>query len=435
LAFSNPKAALLCVGSELLRGKINTHVVTLSRRLAPLGIDLVSEQTLPDDQQALTDAIARALKQVSVVFVTGGLGPTFDDLTREAASAASRRPLRLSKPMLRTIQAKFRKARYRRMPPANERQAYLLDGAIPIPNANGTAPGQWVELGVGRREWGLKDSFPPTPHSPRVLILLPGPPRELHPMLEGFVIPRLMKTFPTAPRAEAHLHFVGVPESVADHAIRPIIAKEKGVDFTILAHLGLVDLDVFVTSGSLRQAHSRCERIVARVLKKLGKFCYGRDSAYPLEKVVGDRLRKKRATVAVAESCTGGKLAARLTEIPGSSDYFLGGVVAYENHIKEGALGVPVSLFKQFGAVSAPVAKAMAVGIRERFGSTYGVGITGIAGPGGGTPAKPIGLVYIAVSSPRGVAVKEYRFGGSRDAVRQRAVVMAMRDLLQRIDG
>lgn len=424
------KAALICVGSELLRGKINTHVATLSRALAALDIEMTHEETLPDDQPLMVDAIRRVLANYPLVFVTGGLGPTFDDVTREAASEASGHRLVLSEKQLAVIRAKFRRAKYRKMPPANERQAYLLEGALPIPNANGTAPGQWVELAEGRNAQFATRRATRIAHC--VLILLPGPPRELQPMLSSFVLPRLRKTFPSRPRAEAHLHFVGIPESRADEAVRPIIekhAKKGSIDFTILARLGLVDLDVFVSDDSLRKAKARCEVVVREVLRKLHRFCYGRDEDYPLEKVVGDLLRRKRATVATAESCTGGKLAALLTDIPGSSAYVLGGVVAYENHIKEGALDVPAELLRKEGAVSSSVAKAMAEGVRKRFDSTYAIGITGIAGPSGGTPKKPVGLVYIAVAGPRSTVVKECLFGGSRDVVRERAVVMALNQL------
>jgi nicotinamide-nucleotide amidase len=428
------RCILICVGSELLRGKLNTHASHISRRLASIGLSLNEENTIADDVRELTDALRRALDRFDVVLVSGGLGPTFDDLTREASSAAAGRRLVLSQDLLNGLRKKFRRARYR-MPPANARQAFLLDGARMIPNGVGTAPGQWLELGrgEGRRAKGAPH---PSPLSSRLLILLPGPPRELYPMLESFVLPRLKRIHARPPTAESHLHFVGVPESVVDMKIRPIIARQQGgtdrVQFTILAHLGLVDLDIFVSHGSLTHAKKTLNRIVLAVRKAVGGAWYGSDDAYPLEKVVGDNLRRRRQTVAVAESCTGGLLASRLTDIPGSSDYFIAGAVTYANAAKRRDLGVPGSLLKKHGAVSRQVALAMARGIRVRAGTTWGVGITGIAGPGGGTPKKPVGLVYVALASGQRAVCNAYHFTGNRDAIRQRAVLAAL-DLLRRV--
>lgn len=418
MAFSRAQWCLICVGSELLRGKINTHSSELARRLAGIGLELAEENTFGDDLAPLAEGIGRALRRHAVVIVTGGLGPTFDDLTREAAASATGRRLFRSAALLAGIRRKFKRARYR-MPPANARQADLLEGAIPIPNRVGTAPGQWLDL------------------KPPLLILLPGPPSELHPMVETFVVPRLKEAFPAPPSAEAHLHFVGVPESVVDQRVRPLIARaEKAaggqVRFTILAHLGLVDLDVFVSAASPARARRIRDAIAARVRRRMGDRLYGMDSDYPLEKVVGDLLRRKKKTLAVAESCTGGWLAKRLTDIPGASDYFLGGVVSYGNQAKRALLGVPASRLKRHGAVSRSVAAAMADGVRRRLGSQIGLGITGIAGPAGGAPRKPVGLVYIGLSAGPRTRAYEFHFSGSRQAIRQRSVLAAL-DLLRTI--
>lgn len=415
------RSLLICVGSELLRGKINTHASTLARRLQGLGIELAHEETLPDELVALTATIRRGVAEFPIVIVTGGLGPTFDDLSREAAAAALGRPLERSAKLLRGLAAKFKKARYKTMPPMNARQADVIRGARVIANAVGTAPGQWVEWAPGK-----------------ILILLPGPPRELHPMVDGFVLPRLRRTFKARPRAEGHLHFVGIPESRADQRIRPIIKRYANrrnirVDFTILAHLSLVDFDVFVEADTLASAQRTTAEIVTAIQRRLRRFCYGVGDQFPLAKVVGDHLRAARATVAVAESCTGGLLAADLTEWAGSSDYFLGGVVAYANSIKETHVGVPSVMLREHGAVSEPVARALAVGVRDRLESTYGIGITGIAGPGGGTAKKPVGLVYIGIAGPRRTFVRAFQFGGARDAVRSRAVTSALDMLRQEV--
>lgn len=412
---SRPRATLICVGSELLRGKLNTHASTFGRRLASIGIALHREHTVEDLLRDLTDQIRISLLEDAIVIVTGGLGPTFDDLTREAAAYATGRALRYDATIFNGIIRKFKSAKFR-MPTANKRQAYVLDGAEVIANERGTAPGQWLELA-----------------DHRVLILLPGPPTELEPMLENVVLPRLRKFFPDRPRAEAHLHMVGVPESVVDERVRPVIDKEnpEDVDFTILAHLGLVDLDVFVRQQTVAGAKKKLERLTRRIEERMGKAFYGRDASYPLEKVVMDRFVTKGMTLAVAESCTGGFLAKRLTDIAGSSRYFLGGVVTYSNAAKITLLDVPKNLIKRYGAVSAPVAAAMACGVREKFESAWGVSTTGVAGPDGGTIAKPVGLVYIGIATPQGTKTMEYRWRGTRDSIRQRAIISILDFLRQ----
>lgn len=414
-----PRISLVCVGSELLRGKINTHASTLARRLSGLGLHLSDEQTVSDDLPHLTRVISKALLTRDIVFVTGGLGPTFDDVTREAVSAASGRPLVLSQLLLRGIRAKFKRARLRNMPPANARQAYLLSGARAIPNSVGTAPGQWLD-------WR-------GPHR-CVLILLPGPPSELNPMLETHVLPRLKKEFPQGARAEAHLHFVNVPESHVDHRVRPIVARESGADFTILAQPGLVDLDVFVTGGTQKIVKARLSRIVKAIKTKTRSSFYGMDPEHPLERVVMNGFLSARETLAVAESCTGGELSKKLTDIPGSSSYFLGSVTSYSNTAKNSLLDVPETMIRAHGAVSAPVAQAMADGTRARFGSDWAISITGVAGPDGGTSKKPVGLVFMALSSARTRKTYRFQFAGNRSRIRFRATVAAL-DLLRRVHG
>ncbi len=446
----NPKLCLICVGSELLRGKINTHASIIARHLGAIGLTLSSEQTAGDDLESLTRCIRRALFSYEVVIVTGGLGPTFDDLTREAASEASGRPLVLSSLLLQGIKKKFRRAGHRKMPPANKRQAYLLDGAKAISNSVGTAPGQWIqgrkERGKGKGERDRESLFEVTPITPQpfpvacalspipsLLILLPGPPSEMEPMLDRFVIPRLARLFERGAHSEAHLHFVGVPESVIDHKIRPMIQKEAGVDFTILAHPGLVDLDIFVHAKTRQLAAARLDRIVRSVRKSTGPAFYGRDADFPLEKVIMDKFVTSSATLAVAESCTGGTLAGRLTSVPGSSKYFLGGYVTYHNRAKQSLLGVAQATLRTHGAVSKETAIAMARGVRASLGSTWGAAITGIAGPSGGTTGKPVGLVFLAVAGPGYTRSMRVQFRGSRDTVRAKAV-LGMLNMLRELD-
>lgn len=412
-----PRISLICVGSELLRGKINTHASTLARRLSGLGLELAEEHTISDDLGALTQAISRAITTQDVVIVTGGLGPTFDDLTREAAAAACGRKLALSQPLLSEIRRKFSRARLKAMPPANARQAYLIEGAQPIANPVGTAPGQWLRLR------GVRTSL---------LILLPGPPSELIPMLNDFVIPHVRQHYATGAHAEAHLHFVNVPESLVDQQVRPIIAREKGANFTILAQPGLVDLDIF-TSGATRSAAERqLNRLVRAVRSRTGTAFYGMNENYPLEQVILKGFVRAKQTLALAESCTGGAIAKLLTDCAGSSAYFVGGVTSYHNRVKAGVVGVPSALLKKHGAVSAPVALAMADGVRQKMGSTWALSVTGIAGPGGGTPLKPVGLVYMALVGPSVRRTFKFNLTGGRARIRFRAGVHAL-DLLRRI--
>jgi nicotinamide-nucleotide amidase len=405
-----PSVALICVGSELLRGKINTHASTISRYLCALGLSLVAEQTVSDDQSTIASAIASALHTHNIVLVTGGLGPTFDDLTREAAAEATGYALELSLPLLREIKQKFKRAKLPSMPPANERQAYLLEKAEALSNTVGTAPGQWLEV----------------PGSGAILVLLPGPPSEMEPMFTGFVMPRLKRRFPAGARAEAHMHFVGVPESVIDQQVRPIIEKYKGCEFTILAKPGLVDLDIFVQEKSVARARACLGRIVLAIQRKTRPSFYGMDEDFPLEKVVMKRFLSQKATLSVAESCTGGLLAKRLTDASGSSKYFLGGVVSYANSVKRSMLEVSREVLWKHGAVSEEVALAMAHGVRSKFGSAWALSITGIAGPGGGTAKKPVGLVYIALVGPKSKKSYRFHFRGSRSVIRDRAVTAAL---------
>ncbi len=400
-------------------------------RLLSLGIEIAHEQTVADDLDRLTSAIQRALRAYPLVIVTGGLGPTFDDLARAAAAAATGRPLKRSPQVLQDLNVKFKSARYKVMPPMNARQADVLEGAYVLKNLLGTAPGQWLELPSEKVEEG-------TLVERRVLILLPGPPRELKPMLERDVLPRLKKTFKTRPRAEGHLHFAGIAESLADQKIRPVISKYRNakgiaIDFTILAHFSLLDFDVFVEADTSAIAEHTVAEIMRKVERPLRQFCYGKNDDYPLEKIVGQALRRSHATLAVAESCTGGMLSAQLTGEPGSSDYFLGGSVVYANRLKETELNLPHDLIEREGAVSSGVARALAEGIRRKMQSSYGLGITGIAGPGGAMQGKPVGLVFVGIATPRGTPVKKYLFSGARDVVRARAVTAALDMLRQEL--
>jgi nicotinamide-nucleotide amidase len=403
-----PKAALVCVGSELLAGQVNTHQAWLSVRLIRAGFEMTGEASVPDDVTMIAAALRRALAEADAVVVCGGLGPTFDDLSREAAAKALGRRMTFRPALWRVILKRF--ARYKmKVPDENKRQAMVLAGADVLDNPNGSAPGQRLRA------------------KGRTLILLPGPSSEMYPMFEA-VLPRLARdhargVFP----AEFSVRLSGVPESIADEKLDPVRARWPRARFTILASGGEVSFHAASPERSRAAALAARARLRREILAAVGEYAHGEGDA-TLEAALGGRLKKRRLTLAVAESCTGGLLGSRLTSVPGSSAYFLGGIIAYANAVKIRRLGVPARLLARRGAVSAESAAALARGARRALGADVGVSITGVAGPGGGTKTKPVGLVYVAVSGPgRAEAVKRLEIHGPRDAVRARAVTAALR--------
>jgi nicotinamide-nucleotide amidase len=403
-----PKAALVCVGSELLAGQVNTHQAWLSVRLIRAGFEMVGESSVPDDTALIAAAIRRALAAADAVIVCGGLGPTFDDLSREAAAKALGRRMAFRPALWRVILKRF--ARYKmKVPDENKRQAMVLSGAEVLDNPNGSAPGQRLRA------------------KGRTLILLPGPSSEMYPMFEA-ALPRLARdhargVFP----AEFSVRLSGVPESIADEKLDPVRARWPRARFTILASGGEVSFHAASPERSRAAARAARTRLRREILAAVGEYAHG-EGDVSLEAALGARLRKRGLALAVAESCTGGLLGSRLTSVPGSSDYFLGGIISYANSVKMRSLGVPARLLARRGAVSAECAAALARGARRALGADVGVSITGVAGPGGGTKTKPVGLVYVAVSGPgRAEAVKRLEIHGPREAVRGRAVTAALR--------
>jgi nicotinamide-nucleotide amidase len=411
---------LLCAGSELLDGRLNTHLAKISVLLACRGLGLSREMTLPDDRAALADAIAAALGRCDGLIVCGGLGPTFDDLTREAASDALGLPLRYHAPIFRSIQSRFSKIRLR-LPAENRRQAFVLAGARVLANKNGTAPGQLLTLP------------PREPGGPvRTLALLPGPWRELHPMLMDEVLPALVKRYAARVFTERlSLHLAGIPESAADEKLTRLVATAGGRrSFTILSYPGQVDFHARVTGASASAARSELDRVRRAALKAVGAFTLW-EGDEPIEAVVGRTFAEKRLTLSVAESCTGGSIASRLTDVPGASSFFLGGAVAYSDSLKRDLLGVRPETLRRFGAVSEECCREMAEGVRRRTGASVGLSVTGIAGPSGGTASKPVGLVYLGIAGPkRRSSVHELRLAGSREFIRSRASTRALQILL-----
>ncbi|MBI4458877.1 MAG: competence/damage-inducible protein A [Acidobacteria bacterium] len=405
-------AEIIAIGSELLTPhRSDTNSLFLTGRLNQLGVEVVFKTVVGDDRQRLTETIALAWRRSDLVFTIGGLGPTEDDLTRECASAALGRPLQPDDTLAADLEARFR-TRGMAMPAINLRQILVIEGAAVMNNRNGTAPGQWIE------ERG------------KILVLLPGPPRELRPMFVEYCLPRLRGRLPSVFIRTRVLRMAGLPESAAEEIAAPIYTRYQNPVTTILASPGEVQLHLRSHAHAEAEAESLLDRLSSELEQALQDFVFS-STGESLEAVTGALLKNKAATLAVAESCTGGLLAQRITSISGSSAYFLGGVVCYSNAAKAEWLDVSVEDLEKHGAVSATIAKALAEGVRRKADSTFGLGITGIAGPEGGTPAKPVGLVYLALAGPDGARVLEKRYLGEREIIRWQAAQTAL-DLLRR---
>ncbi|MDE2291433.1 MAG: CinA family nicotinamide mononucleotide deamidase-related protein, partial [Elusimicrobia bacterium] len=401
-------AEAVCVGSELLSGRVDTHTSHLASRLPSASLRLARSTAVPDDLPAVRDAVFAAAARADAVLVFGGLGPTFDDITREAVAAAFGRKLVYRPALYAAILRRY--ARYRlRVPSNNRRQAFLIEGARALDNPNGSAPGQALES-----PWG-------TP-----VFLLPGPPAEMYPMLARRVLPELTRRFGAGlASARRVFRFYGVAEAACDQRLRPVMARHPDVSFTILADLGLVELHAAARARSARDAVAALDRLERGVAAAMGDAYYSREGE-SLPDAVGNLLKNKGWRLAVAESCTGGLIAGQLTTVPGSSDWFLGGAVAYSNALKTSLLGVETDLLARHGAVSEETARAMALGACSRLGAEAGLAVTGVAGPGGGTKAKPVGLVYLAAAVPGRVEVVRRLFPGNREQVRRRTVAHAL---------
>lgn len=410
-------AEIIAVGSELLTpAKVDTNSLYLARKLAERGIQLIRKSVVGDDRRRLAEEIRRARRTVELVLLSGGLGPTLDDLTREAAADATSRPLVLHESIVRDIAARFRSFN-RPMAEVNKRQAYVLEGAEILANARGTAPGQWLEDDCG------------------ILVLLPGPPRELEPLFEQACLPRLDRRAPGGHFFTHTLRIAGMGESDVEQRISRIYARENRVDTTILSSPGDIQVHLVARAEEAGLARTVAEGLGAELQQALGAAVYSLDGA-SLDTTVARLLRQRDWSLAVAESCTGGLLAGRLTEVPGSSEFFAGGIVSYSEAAKDQWLGVPAETLQAHGAVSEATAAAMAAAAQHRASETLGepsagVSTTGYAGPSGGTESDPVGTVYIGVASPVGIRIHRRRFGGGRRRVRTLAVQAAL-DMLRR---
>lgn len=401
-------AELIAVGTELLLGyTINDDCAHVGRALAGLGISCRRHVTVGDNPGRLEEAIRTALDRADLVITCGGLGPTVDDVTLETISAATGRRLIPHPEILRKIETRFRRLGIR-MPPSNHRQALLPEGAVELPNAIGTAPGFLLAL-------------PRT----KYLAALPGPPAELIPMMEKHLAPRLRRLCGQGVIRSRTLQVTGLTESEVDAKARDLLALDGPVTVGIYARPGQVDLRITARAASPAAADRQIVPVERKIRRRLGKLIYATDGE-PLETVVGRLLRQKRTTLSVAESCTGGLIQHRLTEVPGASDYFVGGVVSYANAIKNTVLSVPADTLKKHGAVSPQTAGLMAGGIRRFTGSRLGLAVTGIAGPTGGTKQKPIGLVYVALDTGRSTLLRRFLFSGSRSQIKFKASQAAL---------
>jgi nicotinamide-nucleotide amidase len=408
-------AEIIAIGSELLTPyRQDTNSLFLTERLNELGVEVHFKTVVGDSRGDLVAVARAAIARSDVVIFMGGLGPTEDDLTRECVAEALGIEIHRDPEVITALYKRFAERRLA-MPENNSRQADVLDGAVLLKNANGTAPAQWLVTHYNNQN--------------RYIMLLPGPPHELKPLFDTECFPRLKEKLPQQFIAKRMLR-VAMGESACDARIAPIYTKVAEVLTTILAHGGETQVHLQSRAKSQEEAERRVAELSDLIQDELGDAVFS-TAGETLEQIVGYYLQMRGATLAVAESCTGGMLAERLTSVSGSSRYFLGGSVVYSNELKTEFADVPPPLIAEHGAVSRPVALALAKGIRERTNATFGIGITGIAGPTGGTPEKPVGLVFIGISRENENEAVERRFPGDRERIRLWASFTAM-DLLRR---
>lgn len=404
-------AEIIAIGSELLTPfHTDTNSLWLTEQLNAIGIDVKLKTIVGDDEARLETAINDALSRSQIVISTGGLGPTEDDITRKIFSQALKRPLILSTEILATIRGLF-ESRGFPMAPNNEKQALILAGAQILHNAKGTAPGMLIN------------------EDGKVVVILPGPPREMKPMFEQQILP-VLQTLSAGMRVKRRvIRVAGMGESALDSLIAPIYGQYQNPTTTIL--FTRTDVQIHLTAHALSDelAEGLLSELATKIIEKLGTNVFSVGGA-SLEEVVGQLLLKKQYTIATAESCTGGLISTRLTDVPGSSQYFFGGVVSYTVQAKIDILGVPTELINTYGVVSGEVAEAMAQGIRRLSGATIGVSVTGFAGPDSGD-GQPVGLVYIGLASESDVSHKRLQLPGGRERVRWFSSTMAL-DMIRR---
>jgi nicotinamide-nucleotide amidase len=401
-------AEIIAIGSELLTPqKVDTNSLYLTDQLNALGVEVVRKTVIGDERERLMDTILGAVARSQIIVLTGGLGPTEDDLTRDAVASALGRTMIFRQDICDLIEERFRRFQ-RKMVEINRRQAYVVEGAEVLANDRGTAPGQWIE------------------QNSKVLMLLPGPPNELKWMFEMHCLPRLQKLLPPQVIRTLMLRVVGMPESDLDQLIAPVYLRYPNLATTILAVSGEIHIHLRARSSDASQAEALIAEVAAQIEPLIGDRIYSRNGD-SLEKVVGDLLRARQADLSVAESATAGLLGGRITAVPNSSDYFLGGFLTYSDQMKIKLLGVTPEMLAEHSAVSESVARAMAEGARERTGSDYALSITGYAGPDG----EKVGLVFIGLATPNGSEARRVQFPGDRERIRAFSTNIAL-DLLRR---
>jgi nicotinamide-nucleotide amidase len=409
-------AEIIAIGSELLTPfRQDTNSLYLTEKLNQLGVEVIFKTIVGDSREHLTGAASLAISRAEIVIFMGGLGPTEDDLTREALGDALGLELYRDPAIVTGLEQRFA-ARGWTMAANNLKQADVITGATVLPNANGSAPGQWMSGKYEGRE--------------RIIMLLPGPPHELKAMFEEQCVDRLRAKLPPQFIATRELKITGLGESACDARVAPIYKLFTDIQTTILAGAGEIQLHLKTRAASLEAAQSRVDQLVAKIEEELGDSVFS-DNGDSMEQIVGYYLQMRNATLAVAESCTGGLLAERITSVSGSSRYFVGGAVVYSNQLKTAFADVPATLLEKHGAVSREVAAALAEGIGRRTGATLGLSVTGVAGPTGGTDAKPVGLVFHALASDAGTEVVERKFPGDRKRIRRFASQQAL-DMVRR---
>lgn len=409
-------AETIAIGSELLTAfKQDTNSLALTGKLNELGVNVNFKTVVGDRHSDLVSAVRNALSRTDIVLLVGGLGPTEDDLTREAVAEALGLEIKRDPEIVAWLYARFASRRIK-MAENNLKQADVIAGAEVLKNPRGSAPGQFLQV-----EFQGKS---------KILMLLPGPPREVIPMFEEQCMERLRQLLPPLHIATRLLKIALIPESEADRRAAPIYTRYSDIETTILAHRGEIHFHLRAQAASLEDATNKVNALASEMEDEFDDSIFS-SKGENLEQIVGYYLQMRNATLAVAESCTGGMVSQKITSVPGSSRYFLGGAVVYDNSLKSQLADVPPLLIAEHGAVSREVAAALAEGIRKRCKASLGVGVTGIAGPGGGTAEKPVGLVFHAITDGKATDVIERRFPGDRDLIRQWATTQAL-DMVRR---
>lgn len=405
-------AEIIAIGSELLTpSKSDTNSLWLTEKLNEIGIEVKLKTIVGDDEARLGETIKDALKRSDIVISTGGLGPTEDDITRKISARAIGRELIFKEELVNDLIERFRRWS-REMPEINKRQAYVIEGAKVLPNPNGSAVGMMVKI---------EDKF---------FVILPGPPRELKPMFENHVLPKIREKAGEICVKRKVLRVTGMGESAADELIAPIYTKYKNPQTSTLFNKSELEIHLTAQCRTEAEANSLNEELAAKIVEKLGIAVFSTNGE-KMEEVVGKLLTEQHKTVAVAESCTGGLIGERLTDVAGSSAYFIEGAITYSNKSKIKTLNVSPELIEKHGAVSAEVCEAMAKGMREKADTDYAISVTGIAGPGGGTEEKPVGTVYVGFADENEVKSIKITLPGDRFLIRWRSSQFAL-NLLRR---